>query len=170
MKRILFTCTFLFITIGAFAQTVGTIDTNLILSKMTELPKVQKEVDEYAKGLETQLQEKMDVYRQDIKTFQEEMQGKEQKDIDQDTLKEKQKEMMTKEQDISNFRKNAQMMVQLKENELMQPIYNKLSQAIADVAKEKKYTQVLTIDNTIAYMDPAHDITTLVLTKLGLQM
>ena len=57
----------------------------------------------------------------------------------------------------------------LKRDELMRPLYTMLSEAIATVAKENGYTQILTITgNEFAYIDSKFDITELVLKNLGI--
>ncbi|MDP4600201.1 MAG: OmpH family outer membrane protein, partial [Polaribacter sp.] len=57
-----------------------------------------------------------------------------------------------------------------KQNELMRPLYKKLNDAIELVAKENKFTQILTVQgNQFAYIDEKFDITKLVMNKLGLK-
>ena len=62
------------------------------------------------------------------------------------------------------------LLMQLKQNELMRPLYKKLNDAIELVAKENKFTQILTVQgNQFAYIDEKFDITKLVMNKLGLK-
>jgi len=73
------------------------------------------------------------------------------------------------EQDIKKYQKNGNTLMGLKRDELMRPLYTMLSQAIAVVAKENGYTQILTITgNEFAYIDSKFDITELVLKNLGI--
>ena len=61
-------------------------------------------------------------------------------------------------------------LMQLKQNELMRPLYKKLSDAIKVVVKEQGYTHILTISgNEFAYVDEKYDITKLVMAKLGVK-
>ena len=60
--------------------------------------------------------------------------------------------------------------MELKQNELMRPLYKKLNEAVDQVAKEKGFTQILTVQgNQFAYMDEKFDITKLVMDKLGVK-
>ena len=78
-------------------------------------------------------------------------------------------EIQTMEQDIQKYQENGSKLMQLKQNELMRPLYKKLNDAIDLVAKENGYTQILTVQgNQFAYMDEKFDITKLVMKKLGL--
>ena len=52
----------------------------------------------------------------------------------------------------------------------MRPLYKKTTEIIEEIAKEKGYTQILTVTgNNFAYIDIKHDITKLVLDKLGIK-
>ena len=79
-------------------------------------------------------------------------------------------EINTLEQEIGNFRKNGPKLLQLQRDENMRPLYKKLSEVIAEVAKANGYTQILTTNrNEFAYLDERFDITKLVLEKLGIK-
>ena len=52
----------------------------------------------------------------------------------------------------------------------MQPLYQKVGQALDAVAREQNYTQVLTLNAGVAYFDPALDITDDVAKKLGVTL
>jgi outer membrane protein len=73
------------------------------------------------------------------------------------------------EADIKKYQQNGNQLMKLKRDELMRPLYKKLNNAIKQVSKENKYTQVLTVTgNQFAFIDNNFDITTLVITKLGI--
>ena len=79
------------------------------------------------------------------------------------------KEINALEADLKNYQNNGTKLMQLKQNELMRPLYKLINDAINNVAKENKYTQVLTsTGNQFVYIDDNFDITKLVITKLGL--
>ena len=82
----------------------------------------------------------------------------------------KQEELAKLENGITKFRNNGSQLVQLKQNELLAPLYSKISEKVAIVSKELGYTQVLNIGNNsnLAYIDPMHDITIRVLAKMGI--
>tara|TARA_R110000751_G_scaffold263955_1_gene363133 strand:+ start:316 stop:570 length:255 start_codon:yes stop_codon:yes gene_type:complete len=74
------------------------------------------------------------------------------------------------EQDLQRFRQNSQGLIQIKQNELMQPLYQKVGQALNEVAQEQNYSQVLTLNAGVAYFDPALDLTQAVADKLGVTL
>lgn len=80
-------------------------------------------------------------------------------------------EITAMEQDIQSYQKNGNTLMELKQNELMRPLYKKLNDVIEKVAKEKGFTQILTVQgNQFAYMDQKFDITQLVMEKLGVKV
>ena len=80
----------------------------------------------------------------------------------------KQDEIIKKEQEIQGLQQNSTKLLQLKQNELMRPLYQKLGENLEVIAKEQGFSQVLTINNTIAYLDPNFDVTLTVMKKMGL--
>ncbi len=150
-----------------FAQTtkVGTVDADFILSKMPELATAQDALKVYNQDLEKQLSEKLANYDKVYKAAEAAFTGM--TDAEKTA---KQEELAGLESDISKFRNNGTQLVQLKQEELLRPLYKKIGENVAIVAKELQYTQVLNIgnNNNLAYIDPAHDITVKTLAKMGI--
>ncbi len=142
---------------------VGTIDVDYIISKMPQLEQVNIDVNAYGKELENQLQEKVGKYEALIKVYQENEATY--SDADKKTRRD---EIIAIEQDIQKFQKNGGSLVQIRRNELMRPLYQLIGDAMNTIATEEKFTQILTTNNTLAYLDPTFDITKKVLIKLGL--
>ena len=119
---------------------------------------------DYNKELQNDLKEKLDNYYKVYKTAEANF------DMMTNAQKEaKQKELTDLENDISKFRQNGAQLIQLKENELMMPLYRKINDYVALVAKELSFTQIFfTGDSNLAYLDSAFDITAEVLDKMGL--
>jgi outer membrane protein len=79
------------------------------------------------------------------------------------------KEITALEVDLKNYQNNGTKLMQLNQNELMRPLYKLINDSINAVAKENKYSQVLTsTGNQFVYIDDNFDITKLVIAKLGL--
>lgn len=144
---------------------VGTIDIEYILSVMPQLEQVSNDVNAYSTQLENQLQVKITNYKVLVKVYQEN-----EASYDETVKKEKQDEIIASEQDIQKFQKNASSLVQIRQNELANPLYQLIGEALSAVAEEGKFTQVFTINNTIAYLDPDLDITLAVIEKMGLPL
>jgi len=139
---------------------VGTIDIDYIVSVMPQLEQVNKDVKAYSDELENQLQVKITKYQVLVKVYQEN-----EASYDETVIKERQDEIIALEQDIQKFQKNATSLVQIRQNELVNPLYQLIGEAMNTIAEEGKFTQVFTINNSIAYLDPKLDITLAVIEK-----
>tara|TARA_R110002051_G_scaffold160901_4_gene232539 strand:- start:50391 stop:50900 length:510 start_codon:yes stop_codon:yes gene_type:complete len=168
MKKIMLSVVVLFMAATTFAQSkVGTIDPDFIMAKMPELTTVQNALKEYNLDLEKQLKAKLDAYDANLTAANEKIETM--SDADKTA---KQEELAGLENDIAKFRQNGSQLVQLKQNELVQPLYKKIGDALNIIAKEQGYTQVLTVgnNNNLAYIDPAYDLTNAVMTKMGIPL
>ena len=156
----------LIFSIGLIAQNkVGTVNSDLIIGKMPQMKQVLKRVDNYAKKLDSTFQIKFKGFQTKIDAYKK-TEGT--STINQN--KKKYNEIVALEQEMQKFRENGTKMMQLRRNEFMRPLYKKVSDVIAVIAKEKGYSQILTISgNQFAYIDEKHDITKLVLEKLGIK-
>lgn len=167
MKKMILIAFVALFSATTFAQDtkVGTVDADYTLSKMPELEGAQKALKEYNDDLEKQLAEKLTNYDKIFKAAQEAFAT-----MTEAEKKAKQDELAGLESDITKFRNNGTQLVQIKQNELLQPLYKKIGENVAIVAKELGYTQILNIgnNNNLAYVDPAHDITLKVLAKMGI--
>lgn len=148
------------------AQTkVGTIDSDYVLGSLPELDTVQGSIKTYSDELDKQFQEMVTNYQEKVKGFQALTDTASASD-----RKAKQDVIVGIEQDIQKFRQNSQQLIQIRQNELMRPLYTKVGTALDAVAKDKGYTQVLSLGNGVAYFDPNHDLTQAVADKLGIKL
>ena len=166
MKKFILPLVVFFASLSATAQSkVGTIDSDLVIASLNEVAQVQKDLEAYGADLDRQFKELVTKYQDAVKSYQ---------DVEatatEDDKKKKQEEIVGMEQDIQRFRQNSQGLIQIKQNELMQPLYQKVGEALDAVAREQNYTQVLTLNAGVAYFDPALDITDDVAKKLGVTL
>jgi len=154
-----------FISTAAIAQTkVGTIDSDYIMTLMPEAKIVSKKSQAYGAKLDSSFSLKT----QNFQTRVEDFKNKE-KEMGELMKKTIIKEISALEQDIKNYQTNGNKLMQLKQNELMRPLYKLLNDAINAVANENGYTQVLTITgNQFVFIDEKFDITNLVMAKLAI--
>ncbi|WP_103864337.1 OmpH family outer membrane protein [Aquimarina sp. I32.4] len=144
----------------------GSIDTEFILSQMPELPKVQTDLKAYNTKLEEGLKVKIEAYQTKAKEYQEKVAS-----FTEPMKKTKQEEIIALENDIAQFRQNGAKLVQIEQNRLLQPLYQKIGQALEEIAKAEGYTQVFTVTTSgLAYIDPKFDVTKTVMTKLGIEI
>ena len=154
-----------FISSLTIAQTkVGTIDSEYIIGMMPETKKVVEITKSYGAMLDSTFSIRVTDFKvrlEDYKLKEKDMGALEKKTI--------QKELAGLEQDIKKYQKNGNTLMGLKRDKLMRPLYTMVSEAIAVVAKENEYTQILTITgNEFAYIDSKFDIPELVLKNLGI--
>ena len=167
MKTTITLCiAFLTLALSTNAQTkVGTVNSDLIISKMPQLKTVQEGLQKYGSRLDSINNIKVASYETLVKTYTDDL----------PTMKEAAKkiranEIQLLEKELTKLRQNGNQLMQLRRNELMRPLYNKVTEIVTQIATEKSYTQILTSSgNEFAYIDPAHDITELVLAKLGIK-
>ncbi|WP_025741503.1 OmpH family outer membrane protein [Aquimarina pacifica] len=167
MKKVLVAIIILAVSIQVNAQSkTGTIDTEYILSQMPELAQVQEELKAYNAKLETELKVKVDDYQSKVKEYQEKVAS-----FTDPMKKTKQEEIIALENDIAKFRQNGSQLVQLEQNNLLQPLYQKIGKALEEISQAEKFTQVFTITSSgLAYIDPSYDLTKKVMTKLGIKI
>jgi len=166
MKKFILPLVVFFVSLSAMAQSkVGTIDSDLVIASLDEVAQVQKDLEAYGADLDRQFKELVSKYQAAVEAYQ-----KVEATATEDDKKKKQEEIVGMEQDIQRFRQNSQGLIQIKQNELMQPLYQKVGQALDAVAREQNYTQVLTLNAGVAYFDPALDITDDVAKKLGVTL
>jgi len=142
---------------------VGTIDIDYILSNMPQLEQVNKDLKSYSDDLEIKLQVKVTKYKALISVYEQNTAS-----YSETKRKTKQDEIIAIEQDIQKFQENASSLIQIRRNELLNPLYKLIGDALNTVATEEKFTQILTTNNNIAYLDPNFDITILTMTKMGI--
>lgn len=157
---------FVSFSLSNYAQNkVGTVNINAILSKMPELKTAQEELKVYTDKLAADYAEKIKVLEKKVEDY------KAKSSTYSEVMKKtKQDEIIGLEQDVANFQKNGTTMTQLKQDELLRPLYTKISDMVSVVSKEQKFSQVLTTDgNEFAYIDESFDITKSVIQKLGIE-
>lgn len=165
MKSFLSILIVLFSTISFAQHKVGTINSDYIINLMPEAKVVIKKAQEYGAKLDSSFSIKMKEFQAKVDKFR-----KEEKEMGELLKKTTMQELTAMENDVKKYQDNGNKLMQLKQNELMRPLYKKLNEAISAIAKEKGYSQVFTTTgNQFAYIDENHDITKLVMAKLGIK-
>ncbi|MDC0176968.1 OmpH family outer membrane protein [Polaribacter sp.] len=165
-SKIILICIALLSTVAIAQTKLGTIDSNYIVNLMPETTVVLKKSQEYGAKLDTAFSIKVTAYQTKVEAFK-----KNEKTLGALAKQADYKELTEMEADIQKYQQNGNKLIQLKKEELMRPLYTKLSDAIAIIAKAEGYTQILTLTgNEFAYIDNKFDITDLVIKNLGIQI
>ncbi len=149
------------------AQMVGHLNFQEIIQLMPEYETASKEYDLYKLSLEDQLKQIETEYL----TYQKKMDEESKKPAPSQTkLKIYAQQMELMQQNYQEMQQTVQDSLNIKMGELVEPIKTKVTDAVAEIAKEKGYSHI--IDNslgTLIYADPKNDISAAVKTKLGIK-
>lgn len=165
MKNLLLIFTFTLLSLSSIAQTkVGTIDAEYILNQLPEMTQVNEGLKAYNTKLQKDLETTITKYEALVKDYQENSST-----FTEEEKKTKESEIIGLENDIKGFRQKAGVMMQMKRNELTQPLYEKINTAMLQVVQEENFTQILHAGgNALAFSSEEYDITKKVLKKLGI--
>lgn len=155
-----------FIGLTTFAQgKVGAVDIDYILAKMPEMTQIQGEMEKYGKQLDVDLNKKVDEYKKLVEDYKtgEATFAAEQK-------KEKQAAIVSLEADIQKFQQNGAKLMDIKQQEALKPLYEKIGGVLEKIAKAQNYTQVHQTTQDMVYLDPQYDLTVPILLELGIKV
>jgi outer membrane protein len=163
-----------FITCGSVsAQTtltkIGYTNVDYILGNLPEFKKVQNEIEVTRGQLGKTLEDKYKEYQDKIDRYQ-----KNQNNMTELIRADAEKEIMGLQQSIQEFQNKADQDLQVKTQRLLEPIMDKINDAIQMVGKEENYLYILNMDagrNTTPILlytgSEEHNVTNSVLKKLG---
>ena len=146
------------------AQKFGYINSAAVLAELPEVQQMRSNLE----GLQTQLQKKGQQMLADYQAKQQDAVTK-QKNGTMSPVEEKQilEDLQKKEQEIMKFEQEMQQKLGSKEQELLNPILEKVNNAIQAVAKENSFQFIFdTSSGVLLYADESQDITTMVKAKL----
>lgn len=144
---------------------LGYIDSNEILTLMPETDSLQQELKAYADYLDQQMstmgmeyQTKLQQYQENVATMS---------DLIRQT---KEKEITDLQQRIQAFQQSADQDLQMKQQELFNPLIEKVKQAIDDVSRENNYNYVFDVGTgALVFFENGDNILPLVKAKLGIK-
>lgn len=150
------------------AQKFGYIDTDYILSKMPDAQKIQTELDAASAKWGKEVQERqleIDKLEQDYRA--------EEVLLTEAMRQERKRNIETKRKEAMDFNKKVygpEGLLYLKKKELMNPLRDKIYEAVNKVVKSRKLEFMFdkAADLVMIYADPRHDYSDYVLEELGL--
>lgn len=142
----------------------GYIDSNELLDLMPGKDSIQTALEEYGKSLEAQLQVMYSEYQTKLGDYQ--ANSASMSTIIRQT---KERELADMETRIQEFQQQADVDLQNKQMELLEPLLTKARNAIEDVAEENGYTYVFDVGvGMLLYYEKGDNILPLVRQKLGI--
>lgn len=149
-------------------QKIGYAETDYIMSQLPEFKKLDSELKTHYSQLENQMKLKHDEFQAKLESF------KALPASTPDPIKaDKERELARLQQSLEKFKNDAQASYQKKQNDLLDPLYKRIGNAIEQVAKENGYSFILNhrFDNegqVLLVWDEKFNISDLVLKKLGI--
>lgn len=164
-KSIVLSILFLAFSFSGYSQKMGHVNSQRLLSMMPESKEVQKQVEEYIKQLESQLSTMSNEYQSKLAEYQNNQA------LWSDPVKEsKAEEISSLEKRIQRFQQTAQRSMSQKEEELFEPILDKLQNAIKKVADEHGYDYIFDSGSgAVLHAPDSDDMTSLIKKELGLE-
>jgi outer membrane protein len=156
------------VSVSLFAQKnykFGHINSQELISSMPEYDSAQVELQNFAKGIQDQMEVMQVEYNRKLEDYKAEMNNL--TDLIRQT---KEEELMNIQQRMQTFNQNAQQNMTAKQNEVMQPIIEKAQKAIKDVGAENSFTYIYDLAGGIIlyFSADSEDVLPLVRKKLGL--
>lgn len=164
MKKIVFILLTLAVSYGAVAQQLkfGHVDTEKIFSSMPEREQAAREVERFARQLEEQLlsmsrelEQKYTDYMENVESFSRSI-----KQV-------REEEIQNLQQRIQAFQMRAQQDLQDKEQELLEPIYNKITKAIKEIGEEQGFLYIFDKNSFYYNSKQSVDLTEQVIQKMN---
>lgn len=142
---------FLFVTsTSAFGQIkIGYMNTEEVMNEMPGRSEVEQELNNFIEQKQEELQNRTAAFQDSVATIQQ----------NQEDLSEAQEQQLTQmEASLQEFQQGLQQQIQQRRSELLQPLYEKMDQAIATVAEDKDLDFVIneatsTGENVIYYSE-----------------
>lgn len=149
---------------------IGYVNFEYILRLLPELKAAKSELASLDKQLNKHMAAKLEDYRKKEEAFK-----KGSKTADESVIKQQVLELQRLEKSIRQFQLESSEKLDSKEASLINPIYDKVQDAITQTAKEYSYTCVLNASlgrmlPILLYAGEEHDISDRVLKKLGVDL
>ncbi len=149
---------------------IGYTNVNYILGLLPESAVITAEINSYQSQLQTQLETKYREFQDKLNDYQQKASTGE---MIPDVMKEKEAELSSMRDSIQKFQSDANTSIRNKQAELLKPAYDKIQNAINEVARENGYTHVFSYDlgsfPVLLYIKDEDNLTDLILAKLGIQ-
>ncbi len=167
MKKLLFAGMLLLGMVWhAQAQKIGHLNSQNILSGLQSV----KEAESNLEAFQTQLQKKGQAMVEALqKRYQDVGRKEQQGELSPKQLDEESKKLKEEEAKIQQFEQEMQQQLLAKREELLQPILDKVNEAIASVSREQGFVYILDVGTgVLLFADEQYDITAQVKQKLGI--
>lgn len=147
----------------SFAQT-GYVDAEFLLSKMPEVSAAETQLKNFTNNLQSEISRAENNAKARFQDLQAQSQVE---GITDAKIAELEQQAQQLDATLNTEKKGAELKLNVKRNELMTPIYDKLNAVIAKVAKMKGFKIIVSV-NSVLFAEESANITDAVKADLGL--
>ena len=152
------------------ALKIGYTNPDYVLTLLPEYKQIESELSAYSKQLESQLQSKMQEFQTKLSDYQQKMSSGQ---MIPEVARDKEAELTALRESIEKFQRDADASLQKKQAQLLQPAYDKIQNAINQIAQENGYSHIFSSDAgtfpVLLYASEDSNVTNLILNKLGVE-
>ncbi|GAB5526223.1 MAG: hypothetical protein Roseis2KO_40950 [Roseivirga sp.] len=163
LSLIVFSCIYC-ANVNAQSGKVGYLAVERVLVLMPEMDGIRSELQDFQSKVNSQIQVKYETLQNKVADYEALM-----KDLGQERRVELEKEIQSLDRDLQKYRLDAQQASAQKENKLMEPVYQRIQEAIDTVAKQQGYQQVFRAESML-YICNAEDVFDAVIAQLGIDI
>ncbi len=166
MKMSLLIAAFIGLAVTAQAQKFGYVNSQLILSEMSDVKQMNANLEALKKQLQKKGQSMLASYQQQEQDAMKKKERGELSPVQEETLL---KQLQGKQNELLKFEQDMQKQLLEKEQKLLEPILTKVNTAIQDVAKENGYNMIFDASaGILLYAEEDQDLSAMIKAKLGL--
>lgn len=151
-------------TTTATAQKFGYVNSAEILAEMPEMKAAESNLEGMQKQLQKKGQAMVENFQQDVAALQAKAQAG---DLTPKAQQEESTKLEARQKSIADFEQTMVQDLQKKRNELLEPIYDKVNNAIKEVAEEGGYLMIFD-QQVLLYGQDSQDVSAAVRAKLGM--
>ena len=163
------TATFLFISISTYSQEnlkIGHVNIPELVQQLPETDSIQQVLKKESDDMEKMFNEMLEEHDSNVRKFESEKNS-----YSEFVRNSKEQDLMEMAGKIQQYQQNANQQLQRRNMELLQPLYDKINNAIEKVSQKNNFTYVLDIGNgSVAYHSPSSkNLNPMVLMELGIK-
>lgn len=175
MKANLIVILMIALTVGAYSSQaqaleplkIGYTNADYVLSLLPEAKQIDAELKAYEKQLQNQIQAKYNDLQAKVADYEKNVAT-----YDELIRTDKENEITQLQQSIQKFSQDAEQSMANKRNQLLKPAYEKIGNAIEQIAIENGYTHIFSAGapgfDVLLYARESDDVSNLILKKLGI--
>lgn len=124
---------------SAFGQlNIGYLNTQEVLNEMPGRAEVESQLNEFVQSKQQELEQRTISFQDSVATFQQN-----QENLSENEIRQGEQKLAEMEAEIQEYQQGLQQQIQQRRSSLLEPLYNKMDDAISTVAEENDLDFVL---------------------------